>query len=97
MGTRVMLVIDTLGFLIACLSALPQVARTYRTKKAEDISIPSLIVLQTGTCLTTVYAIHVGDLVFISGSILSIASTGVLILLWFKYVNRKNEKGSANP
>ncbi len=75
----------TLGSLIVCLSVFPQIAKTVRTKKVDDINISYLIILMAGITLTTVYALHIGDPVFVFGSILSVASTGILIVLWLRY------------
>jgi MtN3 and saliva related transmembrane protein len=75
----------TIGSLIVCMSAFPQIAKTYRTKKADDISISYLLILMAGITLMTVYALHIGDPVFIFGNILSVASTGILIFLWLRY------------
>lgn len=78
-------VMGTLGSLIVCLSVFPQIAKTFRSKKVDDISISYLSSLMAGITLTTVYALHVGDPVFVFGSILSVASTGILIVLWLRY------------
>lgn len=75
----------TIGSLIVCMSAFPQIVKTYRTKKADDISLSYLLILMAGITLMTVYALHIGDPVFILGNILSVASTGILIFLWLRY------------
>lgn len=79
--------IGTVGSLILCISALPQIMKTYRTKKADDISISYLMTLMSGMTLTTIYSLYVGDLVFIFGNSLSVLSTGVLIFLCLQYKN----------
>ena len=75
----------TIGSLIVCMSAFPQIIKTLRTKKADDISISYLIILMAGITLITVYAFHIGDIVFILGNILSVVSTGILIVLRLRY------------
>ena len=78
-------IMGTIGSLIICISALPQIVKTYRTKKADDISISYLIILMSGMTLTMIYSLYVGDLVFIFGNSLSVLTTGVLIFLCLRY------------
>lgn len=78
-------IMGTIGSLIICISALPQIIKTYRTKKADDISISYLIILMSGMALMMIYSLHVGDLVFIFGNALSVLTTGILIFLCLRY------------
>jgi MtN3 and saliva related transmembrane protein len=78
-------IMGTIGSLIICISALPQIVKTYRTKKADDISISYLIILMSGMSLMMIYSLYVGDMVFIFGNSLSVLSTGVLIFLCLRY------------
>ena len=73
------------GSLILCVSAIPQIVKTYRTKSSGDLSIIYLATLMFGLILLMVYSIYVKDFVFIFGNTLAISSTGVMILFWFKY------------
>jgi len=82
-------ILGTVGSLILCASAIPQIIKTYRTKSSGDLSILYLITLMVGLILLMVYSIYVRDFVFIFGNSLAISSTGVMIFLWFKY--RKQE------
>lgn len=79
-------IMGTIGSLIICISALPQIAKTYRTKKANDLSISYLIILMFGMTLMMIYSLHIGDPIFIFGNSLSVLSTGVLIFLclWYR-------------
>ena len=78
-------ILGTVGSLILCASAIPQIVKTYRTKSSGDLSILYLITLIFGLMLLMVYSIYVRDFVFIFGNTLAISSTGVMIFLWFKY------------
>jgi len=78
-------IMGTIGSLIICISTLPQIVKTYRTKKANDLSISYLIILMFGMTLMTIYSFHVGDPIFIFGNSLSVLSTGVLIFLCLRY------------
>ena len=78
-------ILGTMGSLILCASAIPQIIKTYRTKSSGDLSILYLITLIFGLMLLMVYSLYVKDFVFIFGNTLAISSTGVMIFLWFKY------------
>ena len=78
-------ILGTVGSLILCASAIPQIIKTCRTKSSGDLSILYLITLMFGLMLLMVYSIYVRDFVFIFGNTLAISSTGVMIFLWFKY------------
>jgi MtN3 and saliva related transmembrane protein len=78
-------IMGTIGSLIICISSLPQILKTYRTKKADDLSISYLIILMFGMTLMMIYALHNGDPIFIFGNALSVLSTGVLIFLCLRY------------
>jgi len=73
------------GSLIVSVSVLPQIIKTFRTKKAKDLSILYLGILMTGMVMIALYSIHVGNLIFILGNIWSVASTGILIILCYRY------------
>ena len=78
-------ILGTAGSLILCASAIPQVAKTYRTKRSGDLSFIYLATLMLGLVLLMVYSIYVKDFVFIFGNTLALSSTGVMIFFWFKY------------
>ena len=73
------------GSLIICASAIPQVLKTCRVKRSRDLSIVYLAVLIFGMSLLQAYSVYVRDFVFIFGNTLSMLSTGLLIVLWFRY------------
>ena len=81
-------ILGTVGALVICISAIPQVIKTYTTKSSGDLSIIYLCMLMTGMILLQVYSISVKDFVFIFGNTLSMIMTGLLISMWFRY--RKN-------
>jgi uncharacterized protein with PQ loop repeat len=81
-------VVGTTGSLIVCASAIPQVVKTCRIKRSRDLSIAYLSVLMLGIGLLQSYSLYVRDLVFILGNTLSMLSTGLLIVLWFRYRDR---------
>ena len=82
-------ILGTVGSLILCASAIPQIFKTYRTKSSGDLSIVYLATLMFGLMLLMVYSIYVRDFVFIFGNTLALSSTGVMIFFWFKYREMK--------
>lgn len=81
--------LGTTGSMVVCASAIPQIVKTYRTKSADDLSILYLGILMFGMGLLRSYSLYVKDFVFIFGNTLSVSSTGILIVLCFKYKNHK--------
>ena len=79
------------GSLIVSISVLPQIIKTYRTKKASDLSLLYLGILMTGLAMITLYSLYVGNLIFIFGNIWSVASTGLLVVLCYRYRNSREE------
>lgn len=79
------------GSLIVSASVIPQIIKTYKTKKADDLSILYLGILTTGMVMITLYSLYVGNLIFILGNIWSVASTGILIVLCYRYRNMREE------
>ena len=75
---------DTFGFIAAALTTiafLPQVVRTWRTKKAEDVSIVMLMMFITGLLFWIVYAIQTNALpVLIANIITFILNVTILTL-----------------
>jgi hypothetical protein len=45
----------------------------------------------TGMVMITLYSVYVGNLVFIFGNIWSVVSTGILIVLCYRYRNSREE------
>ena len=72
-----------------CVSVVPQIIKTYRTRCSDGLSISYLIILMTGMSLIMLYALYVKDMVFIFGNGLALLLTGILVVLWYRY-HRKN-------
>ena len=74
-----------LGFVAACCSTmafLPQVIKTWRTRSAGDISLPTFATIVTGSVLWIIYASLQSDLpvLLANGIIFILAST----IVWLK-------------
>jgi len=66
-------------------SMLPQVIKTIKQKKAEDISLIMLLVLMTGIILWIVYGIQKKDIPIIATNSFSLLVNLVMVFLRFRY------------
>jgi MtN3 and saliva related transmembrane protein len=66
-------------------SLLPQVVKTLKEKKAEDVSLLMLLVLQAGLILWIIYGIKRNDLPIIATNSFSLLVNWVMVLLRIKY------------
>ena len=85
-------ILGTVGALVICISAVPQVIKTYTTKSSGDLSILYLLMLMLGMVLLQIYSVGVHDFVFIFGNTLSMIMTGLLIIMWFRYWNNNTHR-----
>lgn len=63
--------LDALGFLAGVLTTiafLPQVARTWRTRKTDDLSLVMLVMLTVGVGLWIIYGVLIGSLPLIASN-----------------------------
>ena len=86
---HVFAILGMTGSLIMCVSIVPQIIKTYRSKRSDGLSISYLIILITGMSLIMVYSLYVKDSVFIFGNGLALLLTGILITLCFRYRSNK--------
>lgn len=77
--------LGTAGSLIMCVSSVPQIIKTYKVKRADNLSGSYLAVLITGMSLILLYALHVRDMVFILGNGISLTLTAVLVVMRYRY------------
>jgi MtN3 and saliva related transmembrane protein len=77
--------IGMMGSLILCASTIPQIIKTYQTKRSNDLSILYLTTLLLGMVFMVIFSLHVGDPVFIFGNSLSVISVGILIFFSLRY------------
>jgi MtN3 and saliva related transmembrane protein len=66
-------------------SLLPQVIKTIREKKAEDVSLVMLLVLLTGIILWIIYGVQKKDFPIIVTNSFSLLVNIVMIILGIKY------------
>lgn len=75
-------VIGLLAAICTTVANIPQVKKTWQTRKADDLSLKMLLLLMTGVALWVVYGVFKADPVIIIAN----GATLVLlaIILWFK-------------
>jgi MtN3 and saliva related transmembrane protein len=66
-------------------SLIPQVIKTIKEKKAEDVSLGMLLVLGTGIALWIVYGIKKSDLPIIATNAFSLLVNITMVILGIKY------------
>jgi MtN3 and saliva related transmembrane protein len=72
------------GILTAC-SLLPQVIKTFREKKADDVSLLMLFVLQAGLVLWIVYGFKRDDIPIIVTNCFSLLVNITMVFLRIRY------------
>lgn len=71
-------ILTTVGF-------IPQVVRSYRTKKVHDVSLVQPMILLAGMTLWLAYGLHLGNAAIVFTNIVSLVLNGFLIVLKLKY------------
>jgi len=75
-------------------SLLPQVVKTIKEKKAEDVSLVMLLVLGAGIVLWIVYGIKRNDLPIIATNSFSLLVNITMVILGIKYKKNKGHAAS---
>jgi MtN3 and saliva related transmembrane protein len=66
-------------------SYIPQIVRSYRTKRMEDISLAYLSIIAAGVFLWIIYGIHISDPVIIYANVAIFTLAVSLILMRIHY------------
>ena len=93
MGTDQLITPDTFGFIAAALTTiafLPQVIKTWRTKKAEDVSIVMLLMFITGLIFWIIYALQVRILPVLIANIITLILNVSILGLKLSYGREGN-------
>ncbi len=84
---------NTFGFIAAALTTLaflPQVIKTWKTKKAEDVSIVMLLMFITGLFFWVVYAIKTKALPVLFANIITLILNSTILILKLIYRKQPN-------
>jgi len=79
------------GVCTAC-SLLPQVFKTLKEKKAEDVSLAMLFVLQAGLILWIVYGFKRSDFPIIATNCFSLLVNITMVILGIKYKKKPRKE-----
>ncbi|MDQ6722846.1 MAG: SemiSWEET family transporter [Thermoproteota archaeon] len=71
--------------IFAVSSTVPQIKKTLKTKKTDDISIWLVVVLIAGLGLWVVYGIAKYDIVLIGGNSIAVLLNSIMLFLKIKY------------
>ena len=66
-------------------STLPQIIKTLKTKKSDDLSIWLVLVLITGLAFWVLYGIAKRDIVLIGGNSIAVLLNSIMLFLKIKY------------
>lgn len=72
---------------------VPQILKSYRSKKVRDISIWQPVLLNAGMMLWLFYGIQIQDIPLIAANSFSIACNSLLIIMKFRYGDDKRNAG----
>ena len=87
---------DTFGYIAAGLTTiafLPQVIKTWRTKKAEDVSIVMLLMFITGLLFWIIYAIETNALPVLIANIITFILNVTILTLKLIYGKQPSTAG----
>ncbi len=90
-------IIGAFAGLLTAVSMLPQVIKTLKEKKAEDVSLLMLIVLMSGLILWIWYGLSKNDYPIIITNSVSLTINIIMIYLRYKYRDKGSEgKGDSS-
>jgi len=84
--------IDALGIvagLFTSSSMIPQIVRSYKTKKTQDVSVCMFIVLLIGNVLWIYYGVDKSDIAITLTNVLSLGLNITMLTLEYLYRNNK--------
>lgn len=76
------------GLLLIC-SFIPQIIKTYKCKKVDDISLSLYVMLLIGFVFQMIYSISIMSWPFIVNYLCNTIMVIVFLVLYFKYKGRK--------
>ena len=82
------MLVEILGFvagLFTTFGFLPQIGKLVRTKSAQDISLPTVIVLLSGNTMWLVYGLLSGSRPVIAANFVTVCMLLTLLVLSYRY------------
>jgi len=76
-----MKVIGIIAAILTTSAFLPQVVKTIKTKKTEDLSLPTFLMIQFGTILWLIYGYSINDMPLVFANGITAALTAVILTI----------------
>ncbi len=87
-------IIGIIAGILTSTSVIPQLVKTIKERKAEDISLIMFFILFSGTALWTYYGVLKDDLPIIITNAFSTLLTTIMLFLKFKFKSSDDSKSS---
>ena len=78
-------IVATLAPIINCLQLIPQLYKTYKTKRVHDLSLYSLLLILTVNILWLLHGYFINDISLIVAGMISMIINIALLTLYFIY------------
>ena len=78
-------IVATLAPIINCLQLIPQLYKTYKTKRVHDLSLYSLLLILTVNILWLLHGYFIDDISLIVAGVISMIINIALLTLYFFY------------
>lgn len=82
-------IVATLAPIVNCVQLFPQLYKTFTTKKVDDLSFYSLVLLFTTNLLWVLHGYFIMDLSLIVAGLISMAVNFALMLLYLRYTKKR--------
>ena len=82
---------DYYGYIAAILTTiafLPQLVKTIKTKKAEDVSLVTLVMFITGVCFWIIYGYEISSFPILLANTITLLLNSLILI--FKIIYKKN-------
>ena len=79
------LIVATLAPIISCVQLLPQVYKTYITKRVTDLSVYSLLLILTTNILWLIHGYFIVDYSLMIAATITACVNIILLILFFMY------------
>jgi MtN3 and saliva related transmembrane protein len=81
--------IATIVPITTSIQLLPQLIKTYKTKRVEDLSFYTILFILFNNFLWTIHGYFIFDYSLILSGVLSIIINSILVVLYYMYKNNK--------
>ena len=86
------LIVATLAPIINCIQLIPQLYKTYKTKRVHDLSLYSLLLILTVNLLWLLHGYFINDISLIVAGVISMIINITLLTLYFSYCKKTHKR-----